>query len=351
MVGQIITPSDRHDLNIISRSNSDINQTDETRKSPNLNSKSNVSASLTDSDWTELLRVPDKSSNRLPPNRALKKNGKKVASSGQGMNLAVGDRRTEVVGNNGVLKNSRNANVGLESHVSADGYAKANVVGDATPRNSIAHSSSSGGESYQRDRTTTTPMSSTAEGGNDIIAGEKLHMVNDSDHSSQTMPISLDRKLDMKMESNDGDRLKTVISGTNRSKVGSRTSSSKKFPSLPSEEESNSETDSTSSSDSESEREREERRKRKQQILAEKAAAKAIEAIKERENLVARLEGEKQSLEKMLEERAKRHVQEVLYRGFKLSQIMFLKFLAVCALLCELSFVKFSKMLEESSYF
>ncbi|KAL0380156.1 UNVERIFIED_CONTAM: Golgin candidate 2 [Sesamum angustifolium] len=83
----------------------------------------------------------------------------------------------------------------------------------------------------------------------------------------------------------------------------------KKVSSLTSHGESNSETDGSSSSDSESEREREERRKRRQQILAEKAARKAVEAIKERENLVARLEGEKQSLEKILEVRAKQQVE------------------------------------------
>ncbi|KOM47474.1 hypothetical protein LR48_Vigan07g117800 [Vigna angularis] len=55
---------------------------------------------------------------------------------------------------------------------------------------------------------------------------------------------------------------------------------------------SDSDTDSGSTSDSESEHEREERRKRRERILAEKAAAKAINAIKERENMVAKLEGE-----------------------------------------------------------
>ncbi|KAF8037820.1 hypothetical protein BT93_B0612 [Corymbia citriodora subsp. variegata] len=67
---------------------------------------------------------------------------------------------------------------------------------------------------------------------------------------------------------------------------------------------------STSDSESEDEREREERRKRREKILAEKAAAKAVEAIRERENMVARLEGEKQSLEKIIEERAKQQVKE-----------------------------------------
>ncbi|KAK1302762.1 Golgin candidate 2 [Acorus calamus] len=69
--------------------------------------------------------------------------------------------------------------------------------------------------------------------------------------------------------------------------------------------------DSGSSSDSENERrEREERRKRRERLLAERVAARAAEAIKRRENVVAKLEGEKQSLEKIVEERVKQQVQE-----------------------------------------
>lgn len=83
--------------------------------------------------------------------------------------------------------------------------------------------------------------------------------------------------------------------------------------SLSSDGQSDSESDSGSTSDSENENEKRiERRKRREQIRAEKAAAKAVEAIKERENIVARLEGEKQTLEKILDERAKQQAQEVM---------------------------------------
>ncbi|KAL0397297.1 UNVERIFIED_CONTAM: Golgin candidate 2 [Sesamum calycinum] len=130
------------------------------------------------------------------------------------------------------------------------------------------------------------------EGVNDIENGEKLNPIDDSDHSSLMMPISHEREFDMKVGLNDVERLKRGMSGSNESRMNSRTSSAmKKVSSLTSHGESNSETDGSSSSDSESEREREERRKRRQQSLAEKAARKAVEAIKERENLVARLEG------------------------------------------------------------
>lgn len=332
VVSQSIIPSDKRDLNVISRSNSDVNRDDEAGRSVNLNSKSNLSKGLTDSDWTELLSVPDKkgvsgggsvtqSSNRVSAIQALKKNGKKLGNSGPGLNLSTVDARSKKVRNNGVLKSSQKSNVGLENNTNADSDEKASNVGDATPRTSSVQSPSSGGESDRRDSTSTpvidnrsVPNMGRIEGVNDIVDGEKLHLLDDSDTSSQMMSISLERELDMKVGLNDGEGHKTAISGSNRSTIGSRTSSSKKkVSSLPSEGESNSETDTTLSSDSESEREREERRKRRQQILAERAAAKAVEAIKERENLVARLEGEKQSLEKILEERAKQQVQEVLY--------------------------------------
>lgn len=83
-------------------------------------------------------------------------------------------------------------------------------------------------------------------------------------------------------------------------------------------------TDSDSSSDSESEGEREEARKRREQLLAEKATAKAIEAIKDRENLVARLEGEKQSLEKIIDERAKQQANEVFFCFLRISYVFLL---------------------------
>lgn len=73
---------------------------------------------------------------------------------------------------------------------------------------------------------------------------------------------------------------------------------------------SDSESSSTFDSESEIERERLQRIEKRRQILAAKAAAKTAEAIKEHENLVARLEGEKQSLEKIVEERAKQAAQE-----------------------------------------
>lgn len=73
---------------------------------------------------------------------------------------------------------------------------------------------------------------------------------------------------------------------------------------------SESESDSDSSYDSEEERRRrEERRKRREERLA----AVAAKALREKEELVARLEGEKHSLERVLREREKEQAQQVLF--------------------------------------
>ncbi|XP_042398178.1 golgin candidate 2-like [Zingiber officinale] len=79
---------------------------------------------------------------------------------------------------------------------------------------------------------------------------------------------------------------------------------------------------STSDSDEEIRLKREERRRKKEQMLAEKMAAVAAEAIRERENIVARLEGEKQSLEKILEEREKKQAQEASELQMSMFQTM-----------------------------
>lgn len=74
--------------------------------------------------------------------------------------------------------------------------------------------------------------------------------------------------------------------------------------------ESESESDSDSSYDSEEEkRRREERRKRREEKLAELAA----KAIRQKEELVARMEGEKRSLERVLQEREREQAQQVLF--------------------------------------
>ncbi|KAL3818620.1 hypothetical protein ACJIZ3_004525 [Penstemon smallii] len=316
-VSQSVNDGDKRNLNVISRSNSDINRDDNARAAVNLNTKSNVSGGLTDSDWTKLLSVPEKKvgsvnriSNGVSGIRGLKKDAKKAGSSGSGLNIPAVSGRSERSRNNVLSKSIKKTNVALENNANTDSEERASNSGGVTPRISDVQSPSSGGDSDQRDSNTVTNVGRNEE-VNGVTDDVKLHTRDDSDNSSGTISASHERKLDSKVELNDEERLKSGKGGRNGSTVRSKIfSSMKKVPSLPSVGESNSETDTTSSSDSESEREREERRKRRQQILAEKAGAKAVEAIKERENLVARLEGEKQSLEKILEEQAKQQVQE-----------------------------------------
>ncbi|GFP86237.1 golgin candidate 2 [Phtheirospermum japonicum] len=265
-VNQSIINTDKQNLKVISRSNSVVNRDDETVVSPNPNPKPDIK----NSDWTELLSVPDKRgvsgirALKNPGIRALKKDVKKATNP-----LVVDGGKK--VRNNGVSENSNSGD------------------SDATPRSSNVQSPSSGGECDQMNGGSTLSIISKP----DLADMERVEGVND------TVNV---KELDMKVGMKDGERLKRDLSASNRFV--------KKVSKAPSDRESNSETDSSGSSDSESEREREERRKRRQHILAERAAAKAVEAIKERENLVARLEGEKQSLEKILEERAKQQVQE-----------------------------------------
>ena len=154
------------------------------------------------------------------------------------------------------------------------------------------------------------------------------HPLNNRDFSSPALPLEEDRNfvaeaipvrgVDKVHEANFpvdvGSQLKTVIKG--RRELNSTSNDLKRGSSMASDGSSDSDTDSGSTSDSESEHEREERRKKRERILAERAAAKAINVIKEKENIVAKLEGEKESLEKILEERAKQQAQEVILSLF-----------------------------------
>ncbi|CAI9754553.1 unnamed protein product [Fraxinus pennsylvanica] len=252
--------------------------------------------------------------------RGLKKDGKKQGRSGL---KALEGIRTEKDRNNGVLKSSRKSNVELENNANGGGSSdsgRASDVGGVMPRNSITELQSDGGESVREDTSDAFVPDNKNEANkgkneevNGIGDGENLRptdgLTNDN-CPMEMVPASLDRKSDMKFQLKDGERFKSAMLKNNKTKVVSRSSSSMKKGSSLSNGESDSETDSTSSSDSERERERAERIKRRQQVLAEKAAAKTAEAIKDRENQVAKLQGEKQSLEKILEEHAKQQVQE-----------------------------------------
>jgi hypothetical protein len=149
----------------------------------------------------------------------------------------------------------------------------------------------------------------------DISPPESLQEDNGNLSAETIAVLGVDKAQEAKVGVDvDGIQLTSAMKGRHdlNSVSGNSTSDDlKKGSSMASDGSSDSDTDSGSTSDSESECEREERRKKRERILAEKAAAKAINAIKEWENMVAKLEGEKQSLEKILEERAKQQAQEV----------------------------------------
>ncbi|XP_073018137.1 golgin candidate 2 isoform X2 [Primulina eburnea] len=301
---------DKLNLNVISRSNSDINRNHEVGVSQNLNSTPNLSGGLTESDWTELLSVPDKREGSGGVNVSRNSKG---ASGIQGLKKA-----SKKVRNLGPA--SRKSNVGLENISNADSNDRGSTSRDVMLPTLEDQSPSNGGRGESDQKHTSSTL--VADDNNartieelNVVDGEKMHVATDltDKDNLDKVPASRGRKLKLKLQSNDGETSKSGMNGTNGPTA--------KFL-LPSDVESNSDTDTTSTSDSEIEREREERRKRRQQILAERAAAKAIEAIQERENLVARLEGEKQSLEKMLEEQAKQQVQEASELQTSMMEIM-----------------------------
>ncbi|XP_060205465.1 golgin candidate 2 [Lycium barbarum] len=285
--------------------------------------KSSTNA-LTDNDWTELLSAPSSTagattgSNGVGSTRSGRNDGRKQKSLGSGSNLpAVGGKQSQKPQK--VVKSVKGSNIHSENEVNSRRL-------DRKARTSNVELKSDGEGLGKGDRHRKHEDVKSFCGNKDEqieVKNEGLEVVKDvekspvnsrsEDKSLGIVPGSstLDKELDIKNQLDDNQRIRPVKATVDRPKMDSPSSTSLKMSSSsPSNAESDSETDSTSSSGSESEREREERRRRRQQILAEKAAAKAMEAIKERENKVAKLEGEKQSLEKILEERAKQQVQE-----------------------------------------
>ncbi|KVI04566.1 hypothetical protein Ccrd_017116 [Cynara cardunculus var. scolymus] len=284
--------------------------------SPNVNPKS----SLTDSDWTELLSAPNKitsvSNGGVPRVPGLLKDGKRQVRSGSNL-LALDRKRSQTVQN----KSARRSDVVLGDKVNGG-----NLDGNQRSDSSDSTQASVGVQSLAENLS--SEMLGKDASGSYVV--ENVTDINDARNKELSAPINslgvsyLTDENTPEMQSdfnpvpesdgegkNEQSRFNSGMLLGNKISGFPITSSSSKTDSLSvSDGESNMETDSDSTSDSESEREKEERRKRREQLLAEKAAAKAIEAIKDRENLVARLEGEKQSLEKIIDERAKQQAQE-----------------------------------------
>ncbi|PRQ15913.1 putative Golgin subfamily A member 5 protein [Rosa chinensis] len=281
---------------------------------------------LSDSDWTQLLSAPKPAAatstlsrgNGLHGVRGLRKDGRRQGSAASASNLEVKKNQKSGIANN-VMKSVQRAGVGegrkLNGRVS-DGEESG--IPDSARRFSTGELKSDGkvmegGELDYRDVAVDTSVEIKGK-ANEEKGG-----------SLDTKELSLEGCLES-VKKNEGlsdkkiggqsmnDQLRSsTVRGKHESSEAARSSTSEDFKrgfTSVTDGSSESDSDSGSSSDSESEREKEERRKQRQKILAEKAAAKAVEAIKEKENTVARLEGEKQSLEKILEVQVKQQAQE-----------------------------------------
>ncbi|KAJ0547165.1 putative Golgin subfamily A member 5 protein [Helianthus annuus] len=232
----------------------------------------NPKSTLTDGDWTQLLSAPsNKGNGGLPKVSGLLKDGKRPVRSGSNL-LALDRKRSQAV----VNKSSRTlGDKGNAERVDGDGdHGGFNSMQAGAGGQGVAENLSSETETVRKDAIVVTDEN---DGTNTGLPAPPIN-----GHEMQSVSAS-DGELDVETDSDSS---------------------------------------SSSSSDSESEREREERRKRRERLLAEKAAAKAIEAIKDRENLVARLEGEKQSLEKIIDERAKQQAHEASQLQMTLMETM-----------------------------
>ncbi|XAR63958.1 hypothetical protein NMG60_11024129 [Bertholletia excelsa] len=297
---------------------------------------------LTDSDWTELLGAPSQPMapavnrhNGISSIRGLRKDIRKQGSSGSNSLVPEAKRKQKVqnigsrnlIISDAVTENKVN-NDGTESKLSG---GENSDVKDKLQRISSVELRSDGdyseGKEWEMKKTCPSPAVAREENvegdGAPEAHRDKEHLQSidspvDADlHSFEDPPakiasVTLGGNSDIQMGMVHGQRrLSSSIKGINKNNVAQQGTPSLKSESLSiTDGGTDSDTGSTSNSDSESEHEREERRRRRAQVLAEKAAVKAIESIKERENMVARLEGEKQSLEKILEERAKQQVEE-----------------------------------------
>ncbi|XP_075661627.1 golgin candidate 2 [Castanea sativa] len=316
------------------------------RSDPNFSTKENEissapkpspkpkSSTLTDSDWTELLGTPNQNassavnrSNGRSVIRGLRKDGKRRGSSGP--NVLVSE----------VKRNQKSSGSGSGSSVSKPGEeskSKGKAGGDgeeSSSSDSLGRSSSvdvqSDGkylEGREIDRNE-TGVKLIGELKNEGSEENGRHFDSKGVSSEDSSPLNQTVETKAVLEKADvvsdvktrmdnvQSRLRNTIKEKQKSVASSRSSVSDDLKrgsssTIDLSSDSDSDSGSGSTSDSESENERVEKKRRREKILAEKLAARAVEAIKERENVVARLEGEKQSLEKILEDRAKQQAQE-----------------------------------------
>ncbi|CAL0312371.1 unnamed protein product [Lupinus luteus] len=266
--------------------------------------KSAPTPTLTDADWTELLSSPNQSlasasnpnqSNGIPVTCGLSRNNSRKMGS-----LISDVKRNPKSGSRSLQKLNSLKEAKLSRKDSSDDGKESETDGNSSVEKLVVETNDKQKEENSFNYTDHSQQEDIQEeSGN--LAAERMAM------------SVVDKMHDAKMAGDvGGGQLRSAMSRSELSTISRNSTSDdlKRVTSTASDGSSVSDTDSGSTSDSESEREMEERRKKRERVLAEKAAAKAINAIKERENTVAKLEGEKQSLEKILEERAKQQAQE-----------------------------------------
>ncbi|KFK43982.1 hypothetical protein AALP_AA1G199400 [Arabis alpina] len=254
--------------------------------------------SLTDTDWTELLSAPNQGTSTSKPRtssgtsvvRGLKKDGKRHGNSGKNL-LASDGKKSEKSSSNVVDSRGRPQKQPNKepSDKEVSSPFDADMENRTAPRDIFVKSTYK--ESEKDVNVKPPPLDESTRLANESLPRETLPSVAKKDGREPKSAVWGKQAREEVSQGNVSDGLK------------------RKDSSLSSDE-SESDYESDSSSDSERERQREERRRRREKIFAEKVATKAVAVIKERENMVARLEGEKQSLEKIVEERAKQQAQE-----------------------------------------
>lgn len=312
------------------------------------------SPALTDSDWTQLLSTPNQPtasgsnrSNGVTAVRGLNKNNRRLKNLSS--NLLVSETKRNQKSGNNASKSSLKLDTVRDLKLSGKGKAsdgEESTSSSSADRHSNVESETdgkqAGGQELGRKNSATKHVVELNREENEasgpsvdyskLPRPESLQSVN-KNQPTGTLPVSSigkvqDAKTAVEVAH---DQSRSTNKGKNgiNAVSGSSISDDLKRVSPVASDVSDSDTD-FSSSDSESEREREERKRQRARVLAEKAAAKAIEAIKEREDMVAKLEGEKQSLEKIIEERAKQQAQEVT----SLLCCKLFSFLLLCTNLC-----------------
>lgn len=290
----------------------------------------NAKSTLTDSDWTELLSTPNKTasgSNGVSGARGFRNDARKQSSPGTNLSSLVA-RKGQNAQSKVIVNGPKKGDIVSDGKASGVGTSDGKLSGEDSRLSDLSPSVSSHSDNETKDKKvvgTDASGSSIAVHTSSVVDeknGEKSDStnttVNGSSHlpyesmSSVLVPPAADGASDSKMRIKDDHfKLGPTVGVIGETSVGLRKSAyAEPASSSGSDGASDSDTDSVSTTDSEIEREREERRRRREQILAQKAATKAVETIKERENKVARLEGEKQSLEKILQDRAKQQAQE-----------------------------------------